>query len=148
MWADGASGKISSSLAFDGTDDYVDIGDTGYTTIKAVSFWAKPDSTTQEFLQLSSSDTVQTSSGTLSVAGFGTETVYVDGKLTTTFPDTNWHHVTVVSSSNITANDMDIGRISTNYGAGQIDDVKIFNYALTQQQINDIYNQGAVRFGP
>jgi hypothetical protein len=30
---------------------------------------------------------------------------------------------------------------------GQIDDVRIYNYALTQQQINDIYNFGAVRFG-
>ncbi|MHA2060818.1 MAG: LamG domain-containing protein [Candidatus Sifarchaeia archaeon] len=31
---------------------------------------------------------------------------------------------------------------------GQIDDVRIYNYALTQQQINDVYNSGAVRFGP
>ncbi len=31
--------------------------------------------------------------------------------------------------------------------AGQIDDVKIFNYALTPQQIRNEYNSGAVNFG-
>jgi hypothetical protein len=31
---------------------------------------------------------------------------------------------------------------------GKIDDVQIFNYALTTQQIRDVYNSGAVRFGP
>lgn len=31
---------------------------------------------------------------------------------------------------------------------GQIDDVKIFNYALTSTQVKLEYNQGAVRFGP
>ena len=32
--------------------------------------------------------------------------------------------------------------------AGQLDEIKIFNYALTQQQIRNEYNQGAVRYGP
>ena len=31
---------------------------------------------------------------------------------------------------------------------GQIDDVKIFNYALTAQQVKTVYNEGAVRFAP
>jgi hypothetical protein len=32
---------------------------------------------------------------------------------------------------------------------GQIDDVKLYNYALTASQIKQVYNQGAgVRFGP
>jgi hypothetical protein len=30
---------------------------------------------------------------------------------------------------------------------GQIDEVKIFNYALTEAQIKTEYNSGAVRFG-
>jgi len=33
--------------------------------------------------------------------------------------------------------------------SGQIDDVRIYNYALTKQQIQQVFNQGsAVRFGP
>jgi len=31
---------------------------------------------------------------------------------------------------------------------GLIDEVKVYNYVLTQQQIRDDYNQGTVRFGP
>jgi hypothetical protein len=146
MWADGASGKFNASLEFDGTDDYVDIGDTGFTAVRSVSFWAKPDSTTQEFLQLSATDTVAVSSGAISVGGFGTETIYVDGRQTTAFPDTNWHHITVISDTDITANDMDLGRISTNYGAGLLDDIRIYNYALSPDQIKIIMNNGAVRF--
>ncbi len=37
---------------------------------------------------------------------------------------------------------------NSNY-KGQIDDVRIYNYALTSQQIEQLYNQGsAIRFGP
>jgi len=32
--------------------------------------------------------------------------------------------------------------------SGQIDDIRVYNYVLTQEQIRDIYNQGSVYFGP
>ena len=147
-WYNGKSGKRSASLDFDGSDDYVDIGDTGRTDIYAVSFWVKPADTTESILQLSASDTVAVSSGTMSIGGFGTETVYIDGRQTTSFSDANWHHVTVVSDSGLTANDMDIGRVSTTYFDGQIDDVRIYNYPLTAAQIRKVMNDGTARFGP
>jgi len=56
-------------------------------------------------------------------------------------------------STSITDNDDDIGvgghvdSGSTRTFEGKIDDVKIFNYALTPQQIRTEYNGGAVRFG-
>ncbi len=34
------------------------------------------------------------------------------------------------------------------FGQGQIDDVRIYNYALTASQVKDIYNSSAVNFGP
>ncbi|MGI6278198.1 MAG: DUF2341 domain-containing protein [Patescibacteria group bacterium] len=34
-----------------------------------------------------------------------------------------------------------------NYFTGLMDDVRIYNYALTNEQINTLYNNGAVRFG-
>jgi hypothetical protein len=37
---------------------------------------------------------------------------------------------------------------SSGFFPGQIDDVKIFNYALTPVQIKTLYNNGAVSFGP
>ncbi|MBI2039505.1 hypothetical protein HYT18_00350, partial [Candidatus Microgenomates bacterium] len=37
---------------------------------------------------------------------------------------------------------------ATSYLNGQIDDVKIFNYALTAVQVRTIYNSGGARYGP
>ena len=89
--------------------------------------------------------------------------------------DTNWHHVgctvdregngqvyidgkangSAVSTSGITmatTGAMSIGArgytLAGTYFDGLIDDVKIFNYALTAQQIKTIMNQGAVSFVP
>ncbi len=50
-----------------------------------------------------------------------------------------------------TLNAIEIGRNPTgiNYFNGKIDDVRVYNYALTQQQVQTVMNQGsAVRFGP
>ena len=35
-----------------------------------------------------------------------------------------------------------------NSSTGQIDDVKIFNYALSASQVKNLFNNGAVYFGP
>ncbi len=88
--------------------------------------------------------------------------------------DTNWHHIaiSIVPASQIkiyidgvllrtgsmnstgilnSANPFKIGH-DMNAGAGafggQIDDIQIFNYELTAQQIKTVMNQGAIRFGP
>jgi hypothetical protein len=92
---------------------------------------------------------------------------------TTTIGDTNWHHIAVVadrdanatfyidgqqkesidissdqgSLANADAFEIGRSRDQASYSNGQIDDVKIFNYALTPQQILTEYNQGAVHFG-
>ncbi|MFH1601459.1 MAG: DUF2341 domain-containing protein [Candidatus Shapirobacteria bacterium] len=145
--ADWVEAKYNTGLDLDGADEYVSIGSTA-SNIKTLSFWAKPSSTTQKIIELSASDSVEISSGTVTITGFGTETVYVDGKLSTSFPDTNWHHVTIISSSDITANTPNIGKIAGDYFSGQIDDVRIYNYALTSQQIQTLYNEGsAMRLG-
>ena len=61
-----------------------------------------------------------------------------------------------ITSINSVSNDetLDIG-ISRTTGVrntdpfnGQIDEVKIFNYALTPLQVKTEYNDGSVRFGP
>ncbi|MDD5433464.1 MAG: LamG domain-containing protein, partial [Candidatus Pacebacteria bacterium] len=148
MWVEG---KYSCALDFDGTDDYISIGDISdvATGTLSLSFWAKPDTTTQKLIELTASDYVELSSGVVSVTGFGTETIYIDGKQTTVFPDTNWHHIVVVSTANITANAINLGKNSSTYYDGLLDDARIYNYALNATQIKQIYNQGAaVRFGP
>jgi len=44
---------------------------------------------------------------------------------------------------------VNVGRRESNYFDGQIDDVRIYNYALTPLQVKQLYNEGAaIRFGP
>lgn len=87
--------------------------------------------------------------------------------------DTNWHHIAVVWSTTggvayidgvlstpTSANTSNIATSTSNFRvgaqssdedffAGQVDDIRIYNYPLTLQQVKLLYNQtAAVRFGP
>jgi len=71
-----------------------------------------------------------------------TEKIYIDGKLdkTTTYPDSGWNASTgqnlIISNNSWACNSFN----------GQIDDVRIYNYALTPTQIKTLYNNGSVNF--
>jgi hypothetical protein len=99
----------------------------------------------------------------------GPYTNYVD--TTNAVSNSVWHHVALVSNGTIfsiyvdgvkASADQAVGAISTTnvsvrigrsiaageYFDGQIDDVRIYNYALTAEQIKQIMNEGsAIRFG-
>lgn len=67
--------------------------------------------------------------------------IYVDGRLEKTHTDS-------ASFNTLTANQQTIGALRRTSGAendfdGQIDDVKIFNYPLTDYQVKVLYNQNA-----
>jgi len=47
----------------------------------------------------------------------------------------------------VSADDLLIGKYGSNYFNGQIDDVRIYNYALTADQVKQVYNFGAARLG-
>jgi len=114
--------------------------------VSSISFWAKPTSTTQSFLQLNSTATITAASGVVSVgAGFPSPTIYINGKVGGTIT-TDWNHI-VVTGSGLSANAIKFGLVGATYYTGQLDDVRIFNYALTAQQVKNEYNGGAVRFG-
>jgi hypothetical protein len=71
-------------------------------------------------------------------------TVYVDG-LSVTSANISTYNGTNIDNTSSTK----IGWAYTNYCNGQIDDVRIYNYALTAEQVKALYNEGsAVRFGP
>ncbi len=69
--------------------------------------------------------------------------VYVDGKLSNTCTDTD----TMTNSiGNLSIGSYESGSYAFQ---GQIDDVRIYNYALTPVQVKNVMNQGAaVRWGP
>jgi hypothetical protein len=65
--------------------------------------------------------------------------LYVNGKLDTT-------PISCTKTLIQTNGNLEIGRNGSEYFNGQIDDVRIYNYALTPEQIKQVYNGGAVSF--
>jgi hypothetical protein len=111
--------------------------------MQTISFWAKPSSTTQNIIDLDEgTHTITMSSGVISANNFSSPTVYIDGVPTTTFPDTDWHHVAITTTTPIDLVQPTFGQISSNYYSGSLDDIRIYNYARTPAQIIQDMNAG------
>lgn len=180
-WYNGREGIFGSSLSFDGTDDYIDLGNGSgirdFTDQITVSAWAKynayggggqsysviavkGDPWTFLLENYSRKIRFRVTVGGLDKNATDSQVhelnrwyhfvgtydganikIYKDGKLVGTTPATG-----NLAVSDVTAK---IGTYQgTNYNFnGQIDDVRIYNYALTQEQIKLLYNDNAaVRF--
>lgn len=142
-----STGKVRGALAFDG-DEWVDIG-TGPTSVKSVSFWVKQDDVAglEALLDLNGSDWIATNAGVITVTGFATAVLYVDGVVGvsgTTTITTAWHHIVVTASGAKNADNFDIGRIGAAYMQGLIDNVMLFDVELSATEVWRLYNNGRV----
>ncbi len=199
-WGNGATGKYNSSLHFDGTDDYVDMGDMPLTeSVSQLSWgiWLRPTSisglkcllckfnngNTQTAWYTQTNTSVFGLNNSI-LAGIGTTTT--DGNTYAVTPANTistgtWTHVAVVfdgtlsgnanrfkiyingiqqtltfsgtfpATTQATTSNARIGSTSdgNRYFNGQLDDARIYNYAVSATQVQKIYNDGAgVRFGP
>jgi hypothetical protein len=177
-WGNGVTGKINSSLNFDGTDDYICILSggscaanalfTGLTTSRTYSVWLKTTATTRRGILTNVSNFVldinQSASGKIRYYGGG-GFIYSNKAVN----DGNWHLLTVTQSGTAATIYIDgvldntgtftpstpsgafyIGSDSglPNYFQGQLDDVRVYNYPLTSQQVKTLYTGGAIRFAP
>ena len=116
--------------------------------INAVSFWIKQDYLDSNIIDLDGgTHKITLSNGVITATGFSTSSIYIDGEIKATLPDNVWHHVLVTTATAIDANNFDIGRIGTDYFSGQLDEVKLYNYALTAVQAKTDFSGGAVGFG-
>lgn len=115
------------------SSQYVDFGDIG--TIRSVAFWILLDTATEKILQLSSSVSIEASSGSISLTGFTAGNVYVDGIDTATIGSNAWHHVCIVDTSDITADAFEVGRFETSaYGDITICQIKAFSVSLAADE--------------
>lgn len=195
-WKDGATGKRNSSLDFDGTDDYVNLGNTsslnaGGLTEWSISTWFKPSTSTcsthnndeiitkwnsgYQYLLGYKNDNTCTITYAVRTGGTGaggaSKLVYSSTPVSDT---SRWYHLAGVYNGSTLKLYIDgvennsaaaTGSINTGVSdnviigsyadlfagqfiTGAVDDLRIYNYALTATQIKDIMNEGAVRFGP
>lgn len=185
-WSNGSAGKINSSLNFDGTDDYINVGNpaalnfgTGNFTISSwINLSGSGDRTIVDKGNLSfltnNGYNLMVSGGKLRFAiADGTDgyTVNTAPLSNTTLNNGVWYHALVIwnsssqtatyylngvndgsyTTSNIDsttgANPFRIGiKYDTRLFSGKIDDVQIYNYALTPQQVKTVYNGGSMNF--
>jgi hypothetical protein len=182
-WGNGASGKYNSSLNFDNTDDYVDIGNGSSlpTTSSGatLSVWIYPTSGNDTGGLISNDYTLSSKKGwDLFVwsdgnvyCDFGNGTIY--SRVSAPYSATTWalftctydgSNVNIYKNGTFVASTALTGPIaasglSTVFGNiqslmatpynGKMDDVRIYNYALTTEQVKNLFNGGAaVRFGP
>ena len=180
MWSDGASGKYSSSLEFDGTNDYVEMANDTYFDMPAgevtISAWVNMVDSTNRFIFEKSVSNSVNSGYSLFIEGATTKfrihngTSITDLTYGTQIPLNEWHHLLAVNSAtgnyrriyldgklvaSTTGSVMRTGSGVSRIGAhvsngyyfnGKIDDVRIYNYALSTAQAQVVYNDGAVAF--
>ena len=180
-WKNGATGKINSSLSFDGNDDYVNVGTPLNSTsseTKTVGAWIYPTSASASYIISNYDPNSQgfsilfNSDRTVGIAWTGTVNAV---RTSTTVSLNTWTHVLAVYDSSDNTGKIYINGVlnkngslgaeqtstnnlrisgrwtSPNSGSavlfsGQLDDVRIYNYALTNKQVQEVYNNGAVNF--
>ncbi len=149
FWNKGATGKYGASGYFDGSATLATVA-APINNVYAVSFWAKATTAAQSYLQLNPGVYITSdANGTVSATGFSSPSVYVNGKLNGTVTAGSWNHILVTSATSLSASAIKFGIQNSIYYTGQIDEVKIWNYALTSVQVKLDYNQAsAIRFGP
>jgi len=106
------AGQIADGQDFDGSDDYVSVGNAG-SGIKTVSFWLEADDdTSRKVIDLDGSDQIEINGSSNIVAtSFPAATVYVDGSTASSAVTTSWHHVAITDSTGVNASDLEIGAV-------------------------------------
>ena len=162
------TGKFGKAASFDGSNDYIDLGDTIATSTRAISMWVNADDFserwpfqqgdgqgTENYIRFYNTDDIQVRWGniTQTFSGYSANTWYhiVAQKDENNNANVWINGVEMGSSgspSSITVNKTQIGRRYNNgayqyYFKGEIDQVRIFDTALTSGEVNSLYNETA-----
>ncbi|MBN1169343.1 hypothetical protein JXA63_05665 [Candidatus Woesebacteria bacterium] len=142
------SGKC---LSFDG-GDYVGIS-SSVTDVKTVSFWVRPKTTTQVFLDLDGgSHSISATSGTITATGFST--IYVNGQRSRTISANAWQHIVATTGTAFDTSSATLGKVSTSYLTGFLDDIRLFATEKSADQVKGLYaskespKEVTAQFGP
>jgi len=170
-WASNREGTATSALSFDGVDDCVNTG-YNLDGDKTVSLWAKSDVTEDTFFVLFGAQSPTTADryyfgyDDSGYFGIGVGSSAWNNNADSYKLDTEWHNYIIVSEgtthtiyidnvykghktgiSLVTTDDYFIGGIdylsySSLFFQGSIDDVRIYNRALSEDEIEQLYLEG------
>ena len=129
---------VGHAMHFDGTDDYIDVGDVG--DVQQVSFWVDPESTTEELFQIDAGKHVTVVAGTITYTGLTEVATYVNAVATTALAADLWQHV-VVQFEQDDADNFELGREGANYGEIDLRDVKVRDAVWSLAEITTEYER-------
>lgn len=133
-------GAANKALAFNGTTQYVDIGNIG-KTMNSIGFWVYPDSVTKSIIDLDGgTHTITVAGGTIAANGFATPTIYVNGVASSTLVISQWQYVFITTATGFTVSDMDVARVAAAYFDGKMHDIRLFDYVKTLAEMTALYN--------
>lgn len=140
-------GIAGSTYVFDG-DAEVIFGDIGLA-LRSFSLWMKPDSLsdTGDIINIDGTRNISLESDNIVVNNWPEATVYVDGVVSTSIPDTGWHLVVVNSTIPVVASELVLGYAHDRYFNGLIDELFLYDVELPQVDIDDkMYNYSSPDF--
>lgn len=135
-------GETAKAYACSGSTQYITFGNTA-VSIKSLLFWVKLGSTTQSILKLTDTPhKITISSGTIAATGWpATVVIYVDGAVSSTISDTNWHLVCITTSGTaFAASNLIAGYDGTGYLTGSMNEVLTFSTQLSDVEVKTLYN--------
>ena len=137
---DGIFGKARK---FNGTSDVISaLALTGGTAVQSVDFWVYPITTTEYFVDLNGSAYVWANAGTVTATGFTSPTIYVNGLVSSAIVAGQWQHIAVTTGTALNASVPKIGKTTTNFMEGNIDEVRVLSRALSADEIAETLPDG------
>ena len=107
--------------------------------VRSVSFWVKPDTTTETFLTLRPGAYISASLGTLSATSFANPTIYINGVSGGTLTADVWQLITVTTETAIAADEFNLGGHLGSYYSGMMDEIRLYNRVLSADEVQNLY---------
>lgn len=133
------SGKFGNAASLNGTTQSFSTS-TNIGRVQTISFWVNPTSSTTYMVDLDGTKTITATSGTIAANNFADSTIYINGVAGTTLTANVWQLVTVTTNNFVTTSALSVGKVGSNYLSGNIDEVRLYNRALSPAEVASLYN--------
>jgi hypothetical protein len=130
-------------LYFNGSSSYLTAA-SSVNNVQSVSFWVKPKTNGETIVDFDNgTHYISATNGTISANGFSNPTIYVNGNPSKTLVAGSWQHVEVTTETAFNATALVIGKKSSTYLNGFIDEFKVYDYVRTAAQVKTDAIRGA-----